>query len=1004
MDLEEALRNAPIFAGLSDADAASLVAAGRMTTFALGETIFAQDSPGRELHVLVDGAVEIVVDPAAVVKIEREAARPRVLARVAPGQSFGEMALVQGLGRSASARSAAEGTRVFSLEPGLFEELCRRTPTVGHMVFRHISANMARVVREQNAAMLDALLRDYFVHVLAEELAGELGYCDPTTPIEKTVTIRERASFLLRGLGGESGSPEKESFRLAVFAYQSDLNLFGEGDPSGFVVLEALFSLIREGTLPSWLAPGDFAVRLGPGGDRKSGVLACKKRWAERERAYFVRWEVKGLVADRAAPTVCLYVSAEDEGSDAAHLERICGGIDMPIQRHISRALGGRPGSGFRVLTVHHRTPEVAHTLRALAEHGFVLDAYVGIPYGEASWLTARLLDHASSHRYDCLTTREHAVRPTEHLFDFAQSSFRDAESEAELRALFEGERATCGYLEAMTRLCTLRLARALDACEAEGSRLLIYEDGAYVIPIVYRAHADSTHPLHERVTRALRDGTLAGVVEVTTAGERRNRAVIEENGGVALLPVLSCALEDIKLIYEGFGVAEAVIDAASTAFGNLGLPTFAARKPAILGGNGAIGTRLVEQLALAHNSAANVFVVDVTEAPFHRPLDRESFPHAATRLGYRTIRRFVVGPRCLALTLDRPLVGGGAAPDPTSLSPAVARFFEEATHDELVVTGTGAVALDWLLALAAPRGHSVVGVERPGDGDDLVVHFERGSERRRVTLLSGSVVLAFRTLAPLLRAGVDTVIGATGFEVFGEADLDAFLERVTERDEGRVDTLSLLSASSKDYEFKRVLVLFGRLLSLLHGAPSVDQALPWFADFYGAGRAFVAGPEAAEIGPILDAAHTPDSLAAALSERPELAVSRALAGRPRSSLREGLAAHLTERLRAVLTLQKEVRPDVGLLYHMTYRGRRKTLVLLANGLVVNFFARYEKGVKTEYIDPIVTMQKLGLVRLASEPVPPGLHRIEKYLQPGDMRRLWEALEMRCRPLDVTGG
>ena len=65
----------------------------------------------------------------------------------------------------------------------------------------------------------------------------------------------------------------------------------------------------------------------------------------------------------------------------------------------------------------------------------------------------------------------------------------------------------------------------------------------------------------------------IIGVVEVTVAGERKNRQIIEQRGGRALLPVLSNARSELKAIYEAIGVSEAVIQAAATALGRLGLP-----------------------------------------------------------------------------------------------------------------------------------------------------------------------------------------------------------------------------------------------------------------------------------------------------------------------------------------------------------------------------------------------------------------------------------------------
>ncbi len=77
-------------------------------------------------------------------------------------------------------------------------------------------------------------------------------------------------------------------------------------------------------------------------------------------------------------------------------------------------------------------------------------------------------------------------------------------------------------------------------------------------------------------------------------------------------------------------------------------------------------------------------------------------------------------------------------------------------------------------------------------------------------------------------------------------------------------------------------------------------------------------------------------------------------------------------------------------------------MVILADGLVVNFFARHEKGVKTEYIDPIVTMQVLSLVKLSTTPITPGLYKMDVHLRPEDMAVFWAAINDYCCPLALN--
>ncbi|NES87874.1 hypothetical protein [Okeania sp. SIO2B9] len=74
---------------------------------------------------------------------------------------------------------------------------------------------------------------------------------------------------------------------------------------------------------------------------------------------------------------------------------------------------------------------------------------------------------------------------------------------------------------------------------------------------------------------------------------------------------------------------------------------------------------------------------------------------------------------------------------------------------------------------------------------------------------------------------------------------------------------------------------------------------------------------------------------------------------------------------------------------------------MLANGFVINFFAKHEKGVKTEYIDPIVTMQLLGLVKLATteKAIEPGVYRMAQKIKTEDINLFWKALDDKSRPI-----
>ncbi len=280
----------------------------------------------------------------------------------------------------------------------------------------------------------------------------------------------------------------------------------------------------------------------------------------------------------------------------------------------------------------------------------------------------------------------------------------------------------------------------------------------------------------------AVDERLIVGAVEVTTAGERKQRAAIEANGGMALLPVLSCARDDIKTIYESIGTAEAILTAAATALGNLGLPTFELRRVAVIGGNGAIGTRIVEKLTLAHNSAGNVFAVDVVAEAFSQVVSDEAFRHVAAKVTYQPLKRYTVEDHCLPIMLNLPFTAHHIAGSEQAIRAAVHDFLGgHEQFDELVLTNSLPLSPAFIASLWDEAAHMhgyrlehVVTIDDRG----MAYRVRRDERLRTVTLLRPHVVLTFKNIKRLIQAGIDTVIGITGLPIFSCKDLDEFLAR----------------------------------------------------------------------------------------------------------------------------------------------------------------------------------------------------------------------------------
>lgn len=105
--------------------------------------IFEEGSTGRDLYVVLDGKVDIVKDTGA--------ART-VIITLGKGEFFGEMAVIDGSARSATAIAAAPGTRVMRINHARFVYLVSQQPAFALMVMDALSKRL----RASNAANFKA--------------------------------------------------------------------------------------------------------------------------------------------------------------------------------------------------------------------------------------------------------------------------------------------------------------------------------------------------------------------------------------------------------------------------------------------------------------------------------------------------------------------------------------------------------------------------------------------------------------------------------------------------------------------------------------------------------------------------------------------------------------------------------------------------------------------------------------------------------------------------------
>ena len=134
----ERLRACPLFAPCPDPVLAELGSRLRHRHFRRNEVVFHQGDPGDALHIITGGSVKIVLPSP-----EGEEA---IIATLHAGDFFGELALLDGEPRSATA-TAIEPTETMTLPRDVFRELLDRHPSLRDALFAAVTGQLRRLTK-----------------------------------------------------------------------------------------------------------------------------------------------------------------------------------------------------------------------------------------------------------------------------------------------------------------------------------------------------------------------------------------------------------------------------------------------------------------------------------------------------------------------------------------------------------------------------------------------------------------------------------------------------------------------------------------------------------------------------------------------------------------------------------------------------------------------------------------------------------------------------------------
>jgi SulP family sulfate permease len=135
-----------LFAGLVPREADLLRRCLERHEFGPGDPVFHEGDDGDGMHLIARGAVSIKM------RIPGET-RARRLATFNAGGQFGEMALLEGQGRSADAFAKGDKVVIYSLTAHRFRELVKQEPELGVKLYHNLSRGLAARLRVTTGAL-----------------------------------------------------------------------------------------------------------------------------------------------------------------------------------------------------------------------------------------------------------------------------------------------------------------------------------------------------------------------------------------------------------------------------------------------------------------------------------------------------------------------------------------------------------------------------------------------------------------------------------------------------------------------------------------------------------------------------------------------------------------------------------------------------------------------------------------------------------------------------------
>ena len=149
------LKQSDVFIQLTPAQLDLVANLCQELTYMAGDIIFEEKSSSKELYIIAQGEVEILIHHDSTEPSGSEG--ETVIAKLRRGQSFGEVALVDEGLRSATARACQGETRLLVIPRDRLLMLCETYPNLGYRLMHNLASDLAMKIRNTDLRIRDQI-------------------------------------------------------------------------------------------------------------------------------------------------------------------------------------------------------------------------------------------------------------------------------------------------------------------------------------------------------------------------------------------------------------------------------------------------------------------------------------------------------------------------------------------------------------------------------------------------------------------------------------------------------------------------------------------------------------------------------------------------------------------------------------------------------------------------------------------------------------------------------